>query len=306
MTTRKVTLYLGDSILSALDRFRGLYFFSGLTVSEVPDASDVIEAAVSWESFYLNTDPLEGDILRKYIGKEDSPGWAGETMEGIKTRRSGRFLFPLKEYTQKELDAIRERWSFKGSDAMLIRQVVERIFKEEGDETLPDWGSIFVRTFFGYLYGLTLRESIFVNFCSRNKITIDGLLSIVPPERLDAVRAVVLEEGKIDRLRDIVEKRKIRAAFNGFFGVDFNGYYEDHNLLFNREFTFNYLDAYIGFLFVVNDFGRKIRKASIPPDFIRLLRWFNLSPPVPKGIRMWFFSGLESLLELSKELNKYL
>lgn len=296
---RKVTLYLGDSVLGALDRFRGLYLFSGLTVSELPDTSDVIEAMVAWESFFLNADPLETDVFQKYLVEEDLPEGKDEKKGETKSRRSGRFLFPLKDNTQKELDTIREKWNFSGSDTMLIRRIVERILKEEGKKTLPDWGSIFVRTYLGFLYGLSLRESVFVSLCSRKKITIEQMGEKISLDGLNAIREIILDEGKINRLRDIVEKRKNKTSDSDFFGIDSERYFDDYELLFSRDFTFNYLDAYLGFMFVMNDIGRRSRALSTPPDFIRLLRWYGLTPSIPKGIKSWFFRELQDLLKLS-------
>ena len=303
---RKVTLYLGDFVLSALDRFRGLYFFSGLTVSEVPDTSDVIEAMIAWESFFLNADPLETDVLQKYLVEGNIPEGIDKTKEETKSRRSGRFLFPLKDHTQEELDAIRKKWDFKDSDTMLIRHIVERVLNEQRKKILPDWGSIFVRTFFGFLYGLTLRESVFVSLCSRGKITIERLMKILSHEGLDDIRAVVLDEGKINRLRDIVEKGKSKDSVNDFFGMDSDRYFDDYDLLFSRDFTFNYLDAYMGFMFVMNDIGRSSRPLTTPPDFIRLLRWYRLTPSVPRGIKTRFFKEMGDLLKLSEELIDHL
>ena len=302
---KKVTLYLAGHTLAHLDTFRELYLYSGAYVSEAPDISDVIEAMISWEAFLLNTDPTEVSVLRKYAVEEDPTGDLPETLEKIRAKATVRFLFPLKDHTQKELDDIRQKWSFNGTDTMLIRDIIKKIFSEYDGKTLADWGSIFARTYVAYLYGLTIRESVLVSLCASERITFDDLKNMLSGKGIATVRQILLEEGKIKRFKEILEQRGSGMFAKGIFRLDLESYSKDYFLLFNQELTFNYMDAYIGFVFVMNDIDRRSRDISAPPSFARLLIWYSTHPVEPKGITDMFFEELEGLLNMSRKLNRY-
>ena len=303
---KKVTLYLGDDLFSSIQKLRAFYLFGGSHVSDLPDVSDVIEACIYYERFYLEKDPEEATILKRYESEENPLESLIKQGSKIKSKGAGRLLFAIRENTQLDLDFIRDLWKYKGTDPLLIRDLLDRVFNEYNKKDIPDWANLFLRTYIGHLYKLKLREALILSLCSSGKLPIETLTTSLTVDALDIIREIALDEGKIERLEAIIGDGQVKMKTSGIFSIKWQDFNEYRILLYNKEYTFNFIDSYWGFAFVMKDLIKTGTTTPTPPSFVFFLIGMMLDPTEHKYVKQLFFRELKGALKTSIQFNKHL
>lgn len=303
---KKVTLYLGNEIFSSIQELRSLYLFGGSYVSDLPDASDVIESSIYHERFYVEDDPKEADIIQKYVSSDGQSEDLPIQGNSLLSKGAGRLLFSIKDNTQRDLDFIRQEWNYKGTDPLLIRDVLDRVFNEHTKRDLFAWGNLFLRTYIGHLYGLTLRESLILSLCGDGKMAFEVLTNTLKADALDIIREIALDEGRIERLEAIIQGGRLKDKSEGILGIEREDYEQYRPLMYNKEYTFNFIDAYVGFAIVMKELIKTKTKVDTAPSFLDFLRRAIADPTDHKFVKDLFLRELKGALYLSDQLNKHL
>ncbi|MCL4480163.1 MAG: hypothetical protein M1113_01600 [Candidatus Thermoplasmatota archaeon] len=303
---KKVTLYLGNDLFSSIQELRALYLFGGSYVSDLPDVSDVIEASIYYERFYIVDNPKEVDIIQKYVSPDGQPEDLPKQDTSFLFKGSGRLLFAIKENIQSDLDFIRQTWNYMGTDPLLIRDILDRVFNEHTKRDIFDWGLLFLKTYIGHLYGLKLRESLILSLCGSGKLPLEVLTKSFAAPELDILREIALDEGRIERLETIIQGGHLRDKSDGILGIERDDYDQYKPLMYNKEYTFNFIDAYVGFAIVMKELIKTKTRIDTAPSFVELLRMAITDPNDHKFVKDLFIKELKGALDLSDQLNKHL
>lgn len=310
MTMKKISLYLGEELFNKIDRLRTIYLFEGSGVSDAPEISEVIESLISWFSYYLYADPEEIRISRPFlINTEMDFG-----QHDKKTKLTGRVFFPLYDNTEEELEKIRKKLGTNDSDAILIRNILNRIFYcDPNGDKIPEFASFVDRTYLEYMYGLSLRSSFFTSLASRNQITIRELRNEISNDEFKKVREILLDQGKIKKLEDDVEiirsddlttKKKViyPEKKEVILGMALKPYSDEYDLLYSSSFYFNYYDLYLSYMLIFNFWSTKKYTCYIP-DFLACFIYYKIAGLYTSPAQ-WFFEELDNLLKLSSKINE--
>ena len=308
MIMKKISLYLGQDLFYKIDKLRAIYLLEGPGVSEAPEISELIEAIISWYSYYLYTDPEEKKIIHQFLNNDKI--YFGDDK---KSKLTGRVFFPLSTDTEEELEKIRKKIGTKESDGILIRDMVKRMFDyDPKSDSLSEFAIFVSRTYLEYLYGLSLRSCFFTSLASRNLISIKELQNEIDEEEFKIVREILLDQGKISKLKEDlkflpptttkVKGKIINEDKRSVLGLNLDIYYKYINLLNSSSYYFNYYDAYLGYLLVFNFWAYR-DLTHIVPDFLQCFLWYKEYQFYTKPIE-WFFEELDNLLDLSRKINE--
>ena len=307
---KKISLYLGGALFNKIDGLRAIYLFEGSGVSDAPEISEVIEGLISWFSYYLYADPDEIKISEKFVVN-------AETIleeHNKKTKLTGRVFFPLYDYTEQELEKIRKKLGTNESDAILIRNILKRIFYCDSKSNIwPEFVNFVSRTYLEYMYGLSLRSSFFTSLASRNMISIKELRNKISDDEFKKVKEILLDQGKIKKLETgvgIISLGNLKTKKNfinpekkeEILGMKLDAYYNDYDLLNSSSYYFNYYDLYLSYMFIFNFWSEKKYMCYVP-DFLQCFLFYEINGLYTQPAE-YFFEELENLLNLSIKINE--